>query len=42
VKGLPTSFVVDPEGRVIIRAVGGTELDDAAAVEQLRPYLPQP
>ncbi len=41
-KGLPTSFVVDPEGRLIIRAVGGTELDDAAAVEQLRPYLPQP
>jgi thiol-disulfide isomerase/thioredoxin len=42
VKGLPTSFVVDPEGRVIIRAVGGTEFDDAAAVEQLLPYLPKP
>jgi thiol-disulfide isomerase/thioredoxin len=42
VKGLPTSFVVDPEGRVIIRAVGGTEFDDAAAVEQLLPYLPRP
>jgi thiol-disulfide isomerase/thioredoxin len=28
VKGLPTSFVVDPEGRVVIRAVGGTEFDD--------------
>jgi thiol-disulfide isomerase/thioredoxin len=41
VKGLPTSFVVDPEGRVIIRAVGGTEFDDAAAVEQLLPYLPK-
>jgi hypothetical protein len=33
---------VDPEGRVIIRAVGGTEFDDAAAVEQLLPYLPKP
>jgi thiol-disulfide isomerase/thioredoxin len=42
VKGLPTSFVVDPEGRVIIRAVGGTEFDDAAAIEQLLPYLPNP
>ncbi|CRI67207.1 Thioredoxin family protein [Thiocapsa sp. KS1] len=42
VKGLPTSFVVDPEGRVIIRAVGGTELDDAAVVEQVVPYLPKP
>jgi thiol-disulfide isomerase/thioredoxin len=27
VKGLPTSFVVDPEGRVIMRAVGGREFD---------------
>jgi thiol-disulfide isomerase/thioredoxin len=42
VKGLPTSFVVDPAGRVIIRAVGGTEFDDAAALEQLLPYLPKP
>ena len=42
VKGLPTSFVVDPEGRVIIRAVGGTEFDAAAAVDQLVPFLPKP
>jgi thiol-disulfide isomerase/thioredoxin len=42
VKGLPTSFVVDPEGRVVIRAVGGTEFDDPAALEQLMPYLPKP
>jgi thiol-disulfide isomerase/thioredoxin len=41
-KGLATSVVVDSEGRVIIRAVGGTEFDDAVAVEQLRPYLPNP
>lgn len=27
VKGLPTSFLVDPEGRVIMRAVGGREFD---------------
>jgi integrase len=42
VKGLPTSFVVDPEGRVILRAVGGTEFDDPAAIEQLLPYPPAP
>jgi thiol-disulfide isomerase/thioredoxin len=42
VKGLPTSFVVDPEGRVIMRAVGGTEFDEPGAVEQLVPYLPRP
>jgi hypothetical protein len=42
VKGRPTSFVVDPEGRVILRAVGGTGLDDPAAIEQFLSYLPTP
>jgi site-specific recombinase XerD len=42
VKGLPTSFAVDPKGRVILRAVGGTELDDPAAIEQLLPYPSAP
>jgi thiol-disulfide isomerase/thioredoxin len=40
VKGLPTSFLIDPQGRVIFRAVGGTEFDHAATLEQLSPYLP--
>jgi peroxiredoxin len=40
VKGLPTSFLIDPQGRVIFRAVGGTEFDHAGTLEQLLPYLP--
>jgi thiol-disulfide isomerase/thioredoxin len=42
VKGLPTSFLIDPQGRVIFRAVGGTEFDHAATLEQLLPRLPNP
>jgi thiol-disulfide isomerase/thioredoxin len=42
VKGLPTSFLIDPEGRVIVRAVGGTEFDHAATLGQLLPRLPNP
>jgi thiol-disulfide isomerase/thioredoxin len=40
VKGLPTTFVIDPQGRVIYRAVGGREFDHDAVVGQLLPYLP--
>ncbi len=40
VLGLPTSFVVDPEGQIVMRAVGGTEFDDPALIEALEPYLP--
>jgi thiol-disulfide isomerase/thioredoxin len=36
VKGLPTTFVVDRQGRLALRAVGGREFDDAAIVAQLR------
>jgi peroxiredoxin len=28
VRGLPTTFVVDPEGRIAYRAIGGREWDD--------------
>ncbi len=42
VKGLPTSFVIDPQGRVIFRAVGGTEFDQAGTLGQLLPHLPRP
>lgn len=40
VKGLPTTFVVDAEGRVVFRAVGGREFDHEALVGQLRALLP--
>jgi len=40
VRGLPTTFVVDTDGRVIYRAVGGREFDHEAVVKQLRPHLP--
>jgi thiol-disulfide isomerase/thioredoxin len=40
VKGLPTSFLIDPQGRVIFRAVGGTEFDHTQILEQLSPHLP--
>lgn len=41
VLGLPTSFVVDPEGRIVMRAVGGTEFDDPALVDALKRHLPE-
>lgn len=41
VLGLPTSFVVDPEGRIIMRAVGGTEFDDPALIDELKRHLPE-
>ena len=40
VKGLPTTFVVDTQGRVIYRAVGGREFDHDAIVDQLRALVP--
>ena len=39
VKGLPSTFVVDKKGRLVLRAVGGREFDDAAIVAQLRGLL---
>ena len=39
VKGLPTTFVVDRQGRLALRAVGGREFDDAAIVTQIRELL---
>jgi thiol-disulfide isomerase/thioredoxin len=32
VRGLPTSFLVDPEGRIVYRAVGGREFDHPAVI----------
>jgi len=36
VKGLPTTFVVDPEGRLAYRAIGGREWDDPALLDLVR------
>jgi thiol-disulfide isomerase/thioredoxin len=39
VRGLPTSFVLDKQGRIAYRAVGGREFDDPAILAQLRALL---
>lgn len=36
VKGLPVTYVVDRQGRLAFRLVGGRDLDDRAIVERLR------
>lgn len=36
VKGLPTTFVVDPQGRIVYRAIGGRAWDDPALLDQVR------
>ena len=36
VRGLPTTFVVDPRGRIVYRAIGGREWDDPALLDQVR------
>ena len=36
VRGLPTTFVVDPQGRLVYRAIGGREWDDAELMAQVR------
>lgn len=33
VKGLPSTFVVDPQGRIVYRAIGGREWDDPKLLE---------
>lgn len=42
IKGLPTTFIIDPRGQVIFRAVGGREFDHESVVGQLLPLLPNP
>ena len=40
VRGLPTTYVIDPRGRLIYRAVGGREFDDPVMVEALSRLVP--
>lgn len=35
-RGLPTTFVVSPEGRLVYKAIGEREWDDPALLEQVR------
>ncbi len=36
VRGLPTTFVVDPRGRLVYRAIGGREWDDTVILQAVR------
>jgi peroxiredoxin len=36
VKGLPTTFVLDPEGRIVYRAIGGREWDSDILLDMVR------
>ena len=39
VRGLPTTFILDKQGRIAYRAVGGREFDDPAILAQLQSLL---
>jgi thiol-disulfide isomerase/thioredoxin len=39
VRGLPTTFIVDKQGRLALRAVGGRDFDDPAIVAAVRGLL---
>jgi peroxiredoxin len=38
---LPTSFIVDPQGRIVYRAVGGREWDDPELLKKIRELMPR-
>lgn len=40
VRGLPTTFLVDAEGRIVFRALGGREWDDPALMTEMEKLLP--
>jgi len=42
VKGLPTSFLVDPQGRLVYRAVGGRAFDHPAVEKLIRELQVRP
>jgi peroxiredoxin len=39
VRGLPTSFIIDPQGRIVYRAVGGREFDHPEVIRVIRGLL---
>jgi peroxiredoxin len=39
VVALPTSFIIDPQGRIVYRAVGGREWDDPQLLRQIRKLM---
>ena len=39
VRGLPTTFVLDPWGRIVYRAIGGRERDDPELMSPVRALL---
>ncbi len=41
VRGLPTTYVVDPAGRIVYRAIGGREWDDPELLDKVRALLPR-
>ena len=36
IRGLPTTYVIDPEGNMVYHAIGGREWDDEALLDQIR------
>jgi peroxiredoxin len=42
VRGLPTTFVVDPRGRLAYKAAGEREWDDPALLDQVRTLMSEP
>lgn len=42
VQGLPTTFLVDKQGRIAFGAIGGREFDSPAIVDQVRQLLAAP
>ena len=42
VRGLPTTFIVDRQGRIAYRAVGGREFDDPAILARIRELMRSP
>ena len=42
IKGLPTTFLLDPEGRIIAEAIGERDWDSPELLKQVRAYLTSP
>ena len=36
IKGLPTTYVISPQGKLVYRAIGGREWDTDAILDQIR------